>query len=297
MAHHGNRHAGKSVVAGGIAGGLEVLITYPTEYVKTQMQLYPDIAKKGSIWLVRDTVQKHGIIALYRGLGPLFYFAIPKSGVRFMFAEQARNYYRKKHGTVSAAHNFLSGLIGGAAEAVFVVTPQETMKVRLIHDQLLPERKFKGFLHGVVTIVKEQGLSGTYKGLIPTVCRQSANQAIRFASFYKLKEWMLGAGDRDFNRGTVFGFCQSLTGGALAGAISVMATMPIDVIKTKMQGLDAHSYAGTWDCVKKTWHSGGVVGFYKGVGPRLGRVCLDVAIQMTAFDYIMDALNKVWKTD
>lgn len=29
----------KGVVAGGITGGIEICITYPTEYVKTQLQL------------------------------------------------------------------------------------------------------------------------------------------------------------------------------------------------------------------------------------------------------------------
>ena len=49
---------------------------------------------------------------LYRGLAPLFYFAIPKNAVRFFAAEQARNYYRKAHGHVNSAQNFMAGLVG-----------------------------------------------------------------------------------------------------------------------------------------------------------------------------------------
>ncbi len=40
--------------------------------------------------------------------------------------------------------------------------------------------KYRNFIHGVTTIVKEQGVSGTYKGLIPTIFKQGSNQAIRF---------------------------------------------------------------------------------------------------------------------
>ena len=29
----------KGVIAGGITGGIEICITYPTEYIKTQLQL------------------------------------------------------------------------------------------------------------------------------------------------------------------------------------------------------------------------------------------------------------------
>ncbi|KAG7249727.1 hypothetical protein CRUP_023530, partial [Coryphaenoides rupestris] len=32
-------HPGKAIMAGGIAGGIEICITFPTEYVKTQLQL------------------------------------------------------------------------------------------------------------------------------------------------------------------------------------------------------------------------------------------------------------------
>jgi len=170
------------------------------------------------------------------------------------------------------------------------------MKVRLIHDQLSPNPRFKGVIHGASTIVKEQGLSGTYKGLWPTIFKQASNQGIRFVSFYLLKETMLGDSEKDFDRTTLTGLGQSLVAGAFAGAASVLGNTPIDVIKTKMQGLDAHHYTNAWDCIKKTWASDGFVGFYKGMGPRMGRVCLDVAIVMTLFDYTMDFLNMVWDT-
>lgn len=294
---HHHKHAGKTIIAGGIAGGIEICITFPTEYVKTQMQLYPNMAKNGSIWIVKETIKNHGVTGLYRGWAPLFYFAIPKNAVRFFAAEQARNYYREKHGHVTSFHNFMSGLIGGVAEAILVVTPQETMKVRLIHDQLSPNPKFRGFVHGVSTIIKEQGLAGTYKGLMPTILKQGSNQAIRFVSFYKLKEIMLGDHTKDFDRSTVLGFAQSLVAGALAGAASVIGNTPIDVIKTKMQGLEAERYKNAFDCVRQTWAADGFTGFFKGIGPRMGRVCLDVAICMTLFDYCMDFLNVVWKTD
>lgn len=37
--------------------------------------------------------------------------------------------------------------------------------------------------------------------------------------------------------------------------------------------------------------------FYKGTTPRLGRVCLDVAIVFTLYEKIMLLLDYVWKTD
>lgn len=70
---------------GGITGGIEICITFPTEYVKTQLQLdEKGGAKKytGIADCVKKTVSSHGFFGLYRGLSVLLYGSIPKSAVR-----------------------------------------------------------------------------------------------------------------------------------------------------------------------------------------------------------------------
>ena len=37
--------------------------------------------------------------------------------------------------------------------------------------------------------------------------------------------------------------------------------------------------------------------FYKGTVPRLGRVCMDVAIVFIIYEEVVKVLNVVWKTD
>lgn len=90
-----------------------------------------------------------------------------------------------------------------------------------------------------------------------------------------------------------------LTGafGAIAGAASVFGNTPLDVIKTRMQGLEAHKYKSTLDCAVKILRHEGLAAFYKGTVPRLGRVCLDVAIVFIIYEEVVKVLNMVWKTD
>jgi len=76
--------------SGGITGGIEICITYPTEYVKTQLQLDEKAGTAAKqytgIWdCVKKTVQRHGVFGLYRGLSVLVYGSIPKSAVRYKF--------------------------------------------------------------------------------------------------------------------------------------------------------------------------------------------------------------------
>jgi solute carrier family 25 (mitochondrial citrate transporter), member 1 len=74
------------LIAGGITGAIEICITFPTEYVKTQMQLDENIGTKkrynGIVDCVRQTMRNNGPFGVYRGLSVLLYFAIPKSAVR-----------------------------------------------------------------------------------------------------------------------------------------------------------------------------------------------------------------------
>jgi len=285
-----NKSPLKAILAGGIAGGIEISITYPTEYVKTIMQLYEKESMKGPIQVLRDTVKTNGISGVYRGLTCLLYFSIPKSAVRFWGFETAKGFLQDERGYMSTSSNLLAGLTAGVIEAVAVVTPMETIKVKLIHDQLSPNPKYRGFFHGVTSIAKEQGLSGCYKGLFPTILKQGSNQMIRFAVFFELKRRMLGD---DPNK--KFNVAQSMFAGGVAGAASVFGNTPVDVVKTRMQGLEAHKYNGFMDCVSQIMKKEGLKGFYKGTTPRLGRVCLDVAITMTLYTQIMNLLDSVWK--
>ncbi|XP_003387955.1 PREDICTED: tricarboxylate transport protein, mitochondrial-like [Amphimedon queenslandica] len=289
------KHPGKAIMAGGIAGGLEIMITFPTEYVKTQLQLDERSAKprfKGPLHCVSLTVKEHGVLGLYRGLSSLLYGSIPKASVRFSVFEFLKNRMSTETGRLTQPQRLLAGLGAGVSEAILIVCPMETIKVKFIHDQTQPNPKYKGFFHGVRTIIKQEGIRGTYQGLTPTILKQGSNQMIRFFVYENLKHWIQG-GDYSKNIGTV----KTALCGATAGAASVFGNTPIDVVKTRMQGLDAHKYKSTWDCVKQIARNEGFRAFYKGTTPRLGRVCADVALVFTLYEHVMRLLDYVWKTN
>ncbi|XP_034048235.1 tricarboxylate transport protein B, mitochondrial [Thalassophryne amazonica] len=288
-------HPGKAILAGGIAGGIEICITFPTEYVKTQLQLDEKANPpkyKGIVDCVKQTVNDHGIKGLYRGLSSLVYGSIPKAAVRFGMFEFLSNKMRDEHGKLNSTQGFFCGLGAGVAEAVVVVCPMETIKVKFIHDQTSANPKYKGFFHGVREIIRSQGLKGTYQGLTATVLKQGSNQAIRFYVMTTLKNSYKGDNPNKAMNPLVTGFF-----GAIAGAASVFGNTPLDVIKTRMQGLEAHKYKGTVDCAVKILKYEGPLAFYKGTVPRLGRVCLDVAIVFVIYEEVVKLLNLVWKTD
>lgn len=282
----------KGIVAGGITGGIEICITYPTEYVKTQLQLDQRSATpryKGIGDVVKQTVKANGFLGLYRGLSVLVYGSIPKSAVRFGAFEELKKRAVDEKGNLAPSKRLVCGLGAGVAEAVFAVTPMETIKVKFINDQASQKPKYRGFSHGIRSIIAEQGLRGIYQGVTATIMKQGSNQAIRFYVMETLKDWWRG-GDptKPVNKAVVGAF------GAVAGAASVFGNTPIDVVKTRMQGLEAARYKSTLDCFLQIAKHEGLPAFYKGTIPRLSRVCLDVAITFVIYDSFMELFNKLW---
>ena len=47
------------MVAGGLAGAIEACISYPTEFVKTKLQLF-DMGKQGPIQVAKETIKNDG---------------------------------------------------------------------------------------------------------------------------------------------------------------------------------------------------------------------------------------------
>ena len=55
-------------------------------------------------------------------------------------------------------------------------------------------------------------------------------------------------------------------------------------------------YKGMIDATVKTVRNEGVLALYKGVGPRISRVCCEVAITMSLYGEVVKVLNKYWIT-
>ena len=143
-----------SLIAGAFAGGIEAICVWPTENVKTQLQLQGKVANpkftsfSGGVKFVMRT---QGFRGLYTGLTPILIGAFPKvrfdqyffrlltyifvlylqAGIKFgsnsFFKENLKQF--PLHRSVV---DFVGGLGAGALEAVFASVPIETVKTKTI---------------------------------------------------------------------------------------------------------------------------------------------------------------------
>lgn len=85
-----------------------------------------------------------------------------------------------------------------------------------------------------------------------------------------------------------------LAGGA-AGFVSVVLTMPFDVVKTRMQGVEAAMlYKGTGDCISQIMQKEGVLAFWQGMAARLPRVVFGQSITLAGYDVFYRILKSMF---
>ncbi|KAB5593609.1 D-lactate dehydrogenase [Ceratobasidium theobromae] len=259
----------QSLTAGTFAGAVEAFITYPTEFVKTRSQFDGNkVPKDGPIAIIRDTWAKHGPKGFYSGCTALVVGNAAKAGVRFVSYDKFKQMLADKDGRVSAPRSLVGA---GMMEAILAVTPSETIKTKLIDDSKLPQPRFRGLIHGSACIVREEGLLGIYRGLFPVMMRQGANSAVRFTTYSTLKQFVQS--NMRLREGVPLPSSVTFGVGAVAGLVTVYTTMPLDVIKTRMQSLKARSqYKNSFDCAYQTFVNDGITSFWRGTTPRLARL-------------------------
>ena len=85
-----------------------------------------------------------------------------------------------------------AGACGGVTEAVFAVTPVETLKTRVTDDVRRGTKNYTGSLDAAMKIIKSEGPIGLYRGMVPTIMKQGTNQAVRFPVQFYFLQMMVG---------------------------------------------------------------------------------------------------------
>jgi len=161
----------------------------------------------------------------------------------------------------------IAGVAAGTAEGISVVTPGENLKTKIVDDRAGP-RQFRSATHALRSIIATDGVSGLYRGALPVTMKQGSNSLVRFTAYGALLDTI-----RPFMEKNGYAGLAPATAGAMAGIVTVYATMPFDNVKTKMQALEGRAmYKSTWHCFTSILQQSGASAFWKGTTPRLVRL-------------------------
>ncbi|CAK9439377.1 uncharacterized protein LODBEIA_P35280 [Lodderomyces beijingensis] len=283
----------KSFIAGGVAGAVEGVITYPFEFAKTRLQLAPSStttrSSRNPLRLIYNVATTHGISALYVGCPAFVVGNTVKASVRFLGFDAIKNMLVDANGKLSGPRGVIAGLGAGLLESVVAVTPFEAIKTGLIDDKQR-ERPRYGGAGGTFKLVRDLGFKGVYAGVVPVSLRQAANQAVRLGSYNAIKSMVQQATHTAPNQ--PLSSAATFVVGAIAGIVTVYTTMPIDTVKTRMQALGSDKkYTSTLNCFVRIFKNEGLATFWKGATPRLGRLVLSGGIVFTIYEKMLVLLN------
>jgi solute carrier family 25 (mitochondrial citrate transporter), member 1 len=272
---------------GALSGVIEALILTPLDVTKTRLQLDKTGQYRGFVDAGKQLFKAEGPKGLYKGFTPWTIHVVTKNGTRFYFNAIYRSMLADKNGQVSGGNEFLAGALAGATEAVLIVTPFEVIKTRLQGQNVVKgeQLKYRGTVHTALTIMRNEGPLSLWKGVTPTIGRQGLNQACSFWSnnFIKKYVWKLEDGQ------TLPAWKSGLTGmlGAIPGPC---LNCPLDVVKTRLMaqesGKAAAKYKSTTHAITTIAKEEGIPALYKGLVPRLTRLCPSYGIQWLVMDQV-----------
>ncbi|XP_011847029.1 PREDICTED: solute carrier family 25 member 47 [Mandrillus leucophaeus] len=275
-------------VAGAIGGVCGVAVGYPLDTVKVRIQTEP---KYTGIWhCIRDTYHRERVWGFYRGLSlPVCTVSLVSSvsfgTYRHCLAHICQLRYSSPDAKPSKADVALSGYASGLVR-VFLTSPTEVAKVRLQTQTqaqkqqrrlsasgpsavppvcpappACPEPKYRGPLHCLATVAREEGLRGLYKGSSALLLRDGHSFATYFLSYAILCERLSPAGH---SQPDVLGV---LVAGGCAGVLAWAVATPMDVIKSRLQadGQGQRRYRGLLHCMVTSVREEGPRVLFKGL--------------------------------
>jgi len=304
------KNALENLIAGGCAGLVESSICYPFDTIKTRMQLNRKTTSSlgtGPLDLAKRIIEKEGFLSLYKGLTAVYSGIIPKMALRFVSFEYYKEILPPAFAYVNEAASqniglvtFTAGLMSGLTDAILVVTPTEVCKIRMQAENVemmdagvQMKRKYGNVVQTAVTIVKEEGPTALYKGIVPTMLRQGINTAGNFTAFQFCKaKWQEFSGKEELAP------WQHMLCGGFSGGVGPTINNPLDVVKTRMQKqVIVHGqpprYSSIMQALSLIVREEGIAALWKGLTPRLLRLMPGQAITFMTYEFVSKQIQNL----
>lgn len=200
----------------------------------------------------------------------------------------------------TTAGAFIAGGIA-ACGAVTATHPFETVKIRMqlqgeLQSSSSSPHFYRGPLHGVSVIVRNEGLGGIYRGIGCAYIYQILLNGCRLG-FYEPMRHALAT--TIFNDAKTQNLGINMFCGAASGIMGAMAGSPFFLVKTRLQSYSPflpvgtqHQYKNAWDGLKKIYKGEGVRGLYRGVDAAMIRTGFGSSVQLPTYFFAKRRLVK-----
>lgn len=133
-------------------------------------------------------------------------------------------------------------------------------------------------------------MKGFASGALASALKDAPFAGIYFVVYLKCKRFL------ELKMDSKSVVLNSLTSGLIAGVIATSLTNPFDVIRTRLQygfflNEENSKYNSIYDGFKKIYKTDGILGFFKGLSPRLIRKPVSNALSFVVFESFHRILN------
>lgn len=197
---------------------------------------------------------------------------------------------------------FVAGTVSGCA-GVAIGHPFDTVKVRLQNTrevvlgpkpvtasalQLTGHLMRPGSaLECAVTTVKQEGLRGLFRGLMPPVISSAPINSVVFGSYGFMRK-QLSQSEEDVHN---LSLGRVALAGCFAGTVSTFLATPFELVKVKMQS-DRNSGVNptAWGTVRRVLAREGARGLFRGFNETLARESISYGLYFATYEGVLRAL-------
>jgi len=261
--------------AGSLAGIAEHCVMFPIDSIKTRLQMITDNS-------VASTKTAYNLKGLWKGVGSMFMGAGPAHAIYFGSYEYFKNKFN-----IDEGKNHVKEAAAGAIATVLSETflnPFDVIKQRM------QVQNTKGILDCGINILRKEGVGAFYVSYPTTLLMNIPFNSIHFIIYEYYRKKLNPTGKYDPK--------SHIIAGAMAGGIASIITNPLDVSKTLLQlrGTSSDSSIihanGLWKASKIIYKRNGLIGFTKGMVPRMLYNMPSTAISWTAYEFCKYILQK-----
>ncbi|KAK4123987.1 mitochondrial carrier [Parathielavia appendiculata] len=200
----------------------------------------------------------------------------------------------------TTAGAFIAGGIA-ACGAVTATHPFETVKIRMqlqgeLQDKGHQPHHYRGPLHGVSVIVRNEGLRGIYRGIGCAYIYQVLLNGCRLGFYEPMRDALTTL---IFKDGKTQSLGVNMFCGAASGVMGAAAGSPFFLVKTRLQSYSPflpvgtqHRYRNAWDGLTQIYRGEGVRGLYRGVGAAMIRTGFGSSVQLPTYFFAKRRLQR-----
>ncbi|KAF3420787.1 hypothetical protein E2986_04399 [Frieseomelitta varia] len=263
----------KSFLAGSLSGTFSTILFQPLDLVKTRLQskvnLHLGAPKSGTLSIVIHIIKNENVLGLWRGMTPTITRVVPGVGL----------YFASLHWLKHTLH--LKDPLTPTEALLLGITARSMSGALLIPITVSDVYKYNSIAEALKLIYKQEGVRGLSSGLVPTLLRDAPYSGL-YLTFYTQLRTIFTKADLPYTKSSV---PLHFSCGILAGIFASIITQPADVIKTKMQ-LYPDEFKNIRNAALRIYEKYGILGYFKGIVPRMLRRTLVTAMAWTVTKFI-----------